>query len=258
MERLCNLFFELANKDRLQILFILQEKALRLTHMSKRLNLTVQETSRHLSRLSDAMLIKKNAEGFYYLTPYGNHTIKLFPGFKFLSQHREYFTTHTISNLPQEFISRIGDLVNCTFDDDVMVAFHGLENMIREAQEYVWILSTQILMSTQPLLVEAVKRGVEFRLILPEDMTPPPDYRPSGLKTELIKLRILNRIDFSIAMSEKEGGICFPTINGKLIYEGFIGTPPKIDERSHKWFKDLFLYYWEQAKPGYPKDYPPP
>ncbi|MFQ6123652.1 MAG: hypothetical protein ACE5R6_03475 [Candidatus Heimdallarchaeota archaeon] len=139
-----------------------------------------------------------------------------------------------------------------------MVAFHGLENMIQEAQEYVWILSTQILMSTQPLLVEAVKRGVEFRLILPEDMTPPPDYKPSGLKTELIKLRILNRIDVSIAMSEKEGGICFPTINGRLIYEGFIGTPPKIDERSHKWFKDLFLYYWERSKLGYPKGYPSP
>lgn len=257
MERLCSLFFELANKDRLQILLILQERALRLTHMSKRLNLTVQETSRHLSRLSDAMLIEKDVDGFYHLTPFGDHAIKLFPGFKFLSQHREYFTTHTISNLPQEFINRIGDLENCTFENDVMLAFHGLENMIREAQEYIWILSTQILMSSQPLSVEAVKRGVEFRLILPKDMTPPLDYKPSGLKTELVKLRILKKVDVAIAMSEKEGGICFPTTDGRIDYLGF-GTPLSTDERSHKWFKDLFLYYWEQAKPGKPKDYPSP
>lgn len=69
-------------------------------------------------------------------------------------------------------MNRIGDLVNCTFTDDVMVAFHMVETLIQEAQEYVWILSDQILMSTLPFLKEAIKRGVKFRLILPEDVTP--------------------------------------------------------------------------------------
>ena len=257
MERLCNLFFELSNEDRLRILLQFQEKAMRLTHLSEKLDLTVQETSRHLSRLSDAKLIKKDVDGSYHLTPYGEHGIKLLSGFEFLSKHREYFTTHTISCLPHDFISRIGDLVNCTFEDDVMLAFHGLENTIQEAQECVWILSNQILMSTQPLLVKAVKRGVEFRLILPEEMTPPPDYKPTGLKTELIKMRTLKRVDVAIAMSEKEAGICFPTTDGRIDFLGF-GIPQLTNERSHKWFRDLFLYYWERAKPGVPKGYSPP
>ena len=258
MERLSNLFFELASKERLRILLQVQEKALRLTHLSKKLNLSVQETSRHLSRLSDAMLIKKDVDGCYHLTPYGEQTIQLLPGFKLLSQHREYFTTHTLSCLPHEFISRLGDLVNCTVEDDVMMAFHSLENMIREAQEYIWILSNQILMSTQPLLVEAVKRGVEFRLILPKDMTPPPDYKPAGLNTELFKMRILKKVEIAIAISEKDGGICFPTTDGRIDYQETLGTPLSADEHSHKWFRDLFLYYWMRAKPGKPKDYPPP
>lgn len=92
-----------------------------------------------------------------------------------LSQLQAYFATHTLSCLRHEFISRLGDLVKCTLEDDVMRNFYSLENMIQEAQDYIWILSNQILMSSQPLLVEAVKRGVEFRFILPEDIFPPQD-----------------------------------------------------------------------------------
>ena len=254
MKRLCNLLFELSSKDRLKILLELEKKAMRLTSLSKKLNLTVQETSRHLSRLSDAELIKKGGNGFYRSTPYGEHAMKLLPGFQFLSKHREYFITHTTSRLPNEFASRIGDLLNCTFTDDVMVAFHGVETMIQEAQEYVWILSNQILMSTRPFLEEAVKREVEFRVILPEDLIPPPGFEPNPTIDKVMKMRTLKRVDVVIAMSEKKALEVFPTIHGKMDYFVF-GTT---DERSHKWCKGLFLYYWERAKPGKPKGYPPP
>ena len=254
MKRLCNLLFELSSKDRLKILLELKKKAMRLTTLSKKLNLTVQETSRHLSRLSDAKLIKKGGNGFYRPTPYGEHAMKLLPGFQFLSKHREYFTTHTTSHLPNEFMSRIGDLLNCTFTNDVMVTFHSVENMIQEAQEYVWILSNQILMSARPFLEEAVKRGVEFRIILPEDLIPPPDFEPNPAIAKGMKMRTLKRIDVVTAMSEKEAREVFPTRDGKMDYFVF-GTT---DKRSHKWCRDLFLYYWERAKPGKPKGYPPP
>ena len=255
MKRLRNLLFELSSEDRLRILLELEKKPMKLTPLSKKLDLTVQETSRHLSRLSDAKLIKKGVDGFYRPTPYGQHAMKLLSGFEFLSKHREYFTTHTTSRLPNEFVSRIGDLVNCTFTDDVMVAFHSVDNMIQEAQEYVWILSDQILMSTRPFLEEAVKRGVEFRVILPEDLIPPPGFEPNPAIDKVMKMRILKRIDVVIAMSEKEArGVVFPTIDEKMDYFVF-GTT---DERSYKWCRDLFLYYWERAKPGEPKGYPPP
>jgi len=253
METLCNLLFELSNEDRLRILLELEEKEMRLTPLSKKLNLTVQETSRHLSRLSDAKLIEKGVEGSYRPTPYGEHAMKLLSGFDFLSKHREYFTTHTTSHLPNEFVSRIGALVNCTFTDDVMVAFHTVENMIQEAQEYVWILSDQILMSTLPFLERAVKLGVEFRVILPEGLIPPPGFKPIPAITKVIKMRTLERVDVGITMSEKEAAVAFPPIDGKMDYLEFRST----DERSHKWCRDLFLYCWEGAKPGEPKGFPP-
>jgi predicted transcriptional regulator len=68
MEKFCNLLFELSHEDRLRIFFKLQKNIMKLTHLSEKPYLKVQETSRHLSRLSDAKLISKDVEGFYHLT----------------------------------------------------------------------------------------------------------------------------------------------------------------------------------------------
>ena len=147
-------------------------------------------------------------------------------------------------------MNRIGDLVNCTFTDDVMVAFHMVETLIKEAQEYVWILSDQILMSTLPFLKEAIKRGVKFRLILPEDVTPPPDFKPLPDIPNLIERRT-QKVDVCITVSERGARVSFPTIE-KLDHIGFRST----DKNPHKWCRELFLYNWERAKLGMPKNYP--
>ncbi len=253
MERLCDLLFELSNEYRLRILLKLNEKAMRLTHLSEALDLTVQETSRHLSRLGDSKLIVRGVDGFYRPTPYGEHARRLLPGYNFLSKHREYLTTHTTYHLPDEFVNRIGDLVNCTFTDEVMVALHEVEKLIQEAQEYVWILSDQILMSTLPFLEQAIKRGAKFRLILPEDFIPPSDFKPIPTIPNLIERRTLKRVDLIITTSEKRARIAFPGIE-RMDHIGFGST----DESSHKWCRDLFLHYWERAKTGIPKGYPSP
>lgn len=253
-ENLGNLLFELSNEDRLRILFKLQERAGKLTHISKKLKLNTQETSRHLSRLSEEKLILKNTDGTYAVTPYGIVAILLLPGFKFLSEYREYFITHTPASIPYELLHRIGELENCTFTDDIMISFHIVENMIQEAQEYVWILSDQILMSTQPLLEEAIKRDVEFRLILPEDMIPPPDFHPLPAIDRVIKRRTLKEVNAIIAVTEKKARVTFPNTNGKLDHLGFQTT----DETARKWCKDFFIFYWKNAKIGEPKKYPKP
>ncbi|MFQ5837157.1 MAG: helix-turn-helix transcriptional regulator [Thermoplasmata archaeon] len=253
MEKLCSLLFELSNEDRLRILHKVEEESLRLTHVAEKLDLTVQETSRHLSRLSEEKLVQRGADGLYRLTAYGEHAVRLLPGLRFLSEHGEYFATHNTSHLPDEFVKRIGDLANCTFTDDVMEAFHIVESLIQEAREYVWILTDQILMSTLPFLEEAIKRGVAFRLIVPEDMVPPPDFKPIPGVTDLIKRRTLKRVDAVMTISEKLARVAFPTVEGRMDYIGFGST----DESSYGWCRELLLYYWERSEPGKPKGYPP-
>ena len=52
MENLCDLLFEVSNKDRLRILLQLDEEAMNVTRLSRELGLTTQESSRHLARPS--------------------------------------------------------------------------------------------------------------------------------------------------------------------------------------------------------------
>lgn len=243
------LLFELASSDRLKIMSLVEKQELKLSHISKKLDMTVTEASRHLQRLSEAKLLEKDAEGRYELTPFGQLTLSLMPSFDFISKYRDYFAAHTLSRLPHEFIGRMGDLANCAFTEDIMVAFHSVECLIVEAKEYVWILSNQVLMSTLPLLDQAVKRGVKFQLIMPEDLIPPPGFihlphHISMDQSKLVERRMLSRVDLIIAMSEKTARLSFPASDGKMDYVGFGST----DERGHKWCQDLFMHYWEEAR----------
>ena len=252
LESLHNLLFELAGEDRLNILLELKDKPLRLSNLSKNLDFTVQETSRNISRLSEAKLITKQPDGRFRLTPYGEETLDLLEGFNFLSQHREYFVTHTLSKLPKEFSQSLASLMGSRLVDDVMVAFSNVESMIQRAEEYVWILSDQILVSTIPLLEEALKRGAEFKLILPKKIVPPRDALEriaspiflQSLKSKKFENRFLERVDVLICLSEKEvAALDFLNTEGRLDYHGFYAK----DELSFKWTKALFLYYWNMA-----------
>lgn len=252
MEALHNLLFELAGEDRLNILLELKNKPLRLSNISKKLCFTVQETSRNVSRLVDAKLIEKDSDGCFSLTPYGEETLVLLDGFSFLSKYREYFASYTLSVLPKEFSSTIASLKGCELVEDVMVAFSNVESMIQNAEKYIWILSNQILVSTLPYLQEAVRRGVEFKSLLPKDVVPPKDAieRMSArvfleaVKSGKMENRVLDKIEVFLCLSDKEvGALGFLNVDGKMDYHGFHGA----DESSCKWAKALFLHYWDNA-----------
>lgn len=238
------LLFELSSSDRIKIMLLVSEQKLKLSFISKKMNMTVTETSRHLQRLSEAKLLEKTVDGSYKLTTFGQLTLSLMPSFSFISAYSEYLATHNLSNLPPEFTARIGDLQNCTFTDDVMIAFHIAENLIEEAQEYVWILSNQVLVSTVEPLENALKRGVKFRLILPEKFTLPPGLKPFPPFPNLLERRFLKEIDVILVLSEKQARVAFQTVSGMMDYIGFGST----DGKALNWCSDLFTYYWRKAK----------
>jgi predicted transcriptional regulator len=159
---------------------------------------------------------------------------------------------HTLSAIPKEFTYSLASLTNCQLVEDVMVAFSNVENMIQKAEEYIWILSNQILVSTLPHLQESLKRGVEFKLILPLKVTPPKDalermHNPiflQALRAGKFENRFLGKVDVLICLSEKEvAALGFLNTEGKMDYTGFHGA----DEFSFKWTKALFSNYWNIA-----------
>lgn len=252
MKNFNSLLFELSSIDRLDILFLLKKTPLRLSHISSKLNFTVQETSRNITRLSKAKLIIKKVDGSFHLTPYGKEALNLLSGYIFLFENSKYFLTHTLVDLPKIFQTSLGVLEGCEFVNDVMVAFHNIEKLIGNAKDFVWILTDQVLASTIPYLTKAIERGVEFRLLMPRYYVPPNDIRelvnnPIFEKASRIKKlenRFLETIDVFMCLSENEiAALSFPRLKGGFDYTGFRGKNEIVVE----WAKTVFTSYWNKA-----------
>jgi predicted transcriptional regulator len=245
MERVCKLLFELSSSERMNIMLKIQKQRLKLSHISRKLDMTVTEASRHLQRLSEARLIQKDVDGLYGLTPFGALALSLLSSLDFVSKYRDYFVEYDVSPLPYEFIDRIGELMEGDFGAETFKNLEETEKMFREARKFIWILSDQVLTSTAPTVAERVKFPFEYKVILSETAMPPDSKSPIPSTTPRVQKKVLPKVDVVIVMTEKVAAFCLPNRSGRIDYRGFGGTDPKF----HKWCKDLFLYYWEKAKP---------
>jgi len=251
LEELCNLFFELSNEERMNILRELQKGSANITGLSRTIDISTQEVSRHVSRLIERDVVYKDGSGSYWLTPFGDLVLSQIPGLSFASVHRKYFKDHVLSHLPPNFLCRIGELGGSDLVDDVMVVFHNVERMIAEAEEYIWRLTDRYNMMALPYLEAATERGVKFHLMQTKGFEYPPDWPGAGevlgnarLKGTL-KVKISDSADLFIAMSEKEVAIVsFPLVNGRFDYLGFTSK----DRRVHRWCADVFQFHWERAR----------
>jgi predicted transcriptional regulator len=258
MEKLCSLFFELSNEDRLGIVLTLIDRPLKLTQLARELDLTVQECSRQLARLSEIGLVIKDADGFFNPLPFGRHIFRLFPGYQFLSKHVDYFNSHTLSYLPDKFMGRIGELNECQQVTEIMSAFTRIEKIMREAEELLWYMTGENLASphSYTLAGEAMDRGVKFRCIEAVGYTPPkelinniPEESIKSIanhrKNDMIHDRVLQSIDIAFYMNEREVALlAFPSEDGAFDYMGFASR----DESFIDWCKDVHQYYWNLGK----------
>ena len=191
--------------------------------------------------MQDAKLIEKDVQGFFRLTNYGKAVLTLLPGFEFFAEIGEDLMSLNI-DIPKEFIERIGELKRFERIEGVMTIFSRFALALDDAKEFMWIIYPEILMNTVPIIGKSLEKGLEFRLILPKSVSYPPRFEPKPREHR----RFLDEIKISIVLTEKSAGFYLPAKDGKIDFSiAFFSQ----DEEFHKWCKDLFLYYWEKARP---------
>ena len=96
--------FEVANTERLSILFKLKEENNKNNfNLSKELNIIVQEVHRHTNRLLKTGLVQKDSStGYFSLTIFGNIVLMQLSALDFISKNRNYFSDHTLGKAKQE------------------------------------------------------------------------------------------------------------------------------------------------------------
>lgn len=238
------LLFSLASVDRLLLLEAVNQKKQRLTDLSKVAGSSAQECSRHLSRLFGSGFIRRDSESLYEITPLGKGVLSLLPGLRFLFSHREYFLTHDLSFLPRPFMSRIGELENCTYVEHFSNVLEKIKNTITGGQEFVWLLSDQPIVVGNTVGVSFGSSDLPVKFI----------FEPSvdrKILNSIIKvfpkseLAILEGTKIAMGINEKMGGVIFPDNDGKIDFgAGFYGEDPDF----LGWCRDLFEYYWSRSK----------
>jgi predicted transcriptional regulator len=241
MGDLSSLLFELSSDERMTILKNLQKEEHKLSHIAKRQDITIPEAARHLQRLSEAQLIQKDSEGSYHITSYGELIFQQLSGLDFLLGNRPYFLEHNTSHLPYQFISRIGELSLGSLNKDALACVAYAELVLKQAEEYCWSLTDQVIASSSTIIEEKIKAGIKIRSILPEKLVIPPGYNPPYG----VERRTLPTIDIRVMVTEKEAMFGLPFLNGQMDYAQIISKDTKFCE----WCRDLYLFYWEKAKP---------
>jgi len=223
------------------ILQSLRKEGLNLSHIAKRLDITITEAARHLQRLTEAQIIEKGPEGRYRLTSYGELILQQLPGLRFIICNRQYFLEHDMSHLPHQFIARIGELSKSSLNRDSLASIAYAELVLKQAEEYSWSLTQQIIVSSLRTIEEKIKEGVKIRSLLPENIVMPPGFYP----VNGVERRTLPIIRLRVMVTDKEAMLGLPFLNGQMDYAQLISK----DLMFREWCKDLFLFYWEKAKP---------
>jgi predicted transcriptional regulator len=246
--------FEVSNEIRYAILVSLRDKAKRITDITREMDLKTPEARRHVSRLSEVGLIQRNVEGFYSITPYGEGMLILLREFDFMTRHRDYFQSHKLTTIPGAFLKRISELSESTETDNAMDFLRQTENLLKEAAEYVWLLADQFPMNSLTSIVEAIERGVQFRIIEPRERILNPDIESMTSEeiqalgrtrqTPLVEQRMVDDVNVSLFLSENRCVIAFPTPEGQYDYTGFTAS----DGSSLNWCRGLFRHYWDEAE----------
>jgi predicted transcriptional regulator len=248
------IFFELASQQRLSIIFDLYQKKSKLSDLSKDLRITMQEVHRNVNRLQDAGLIEKDSEGIFSLTTFGNTIIKQIPSFDFLSRHKEYFSEHTLGELPMKFVQRIGALNNCELVRGIVAILEFWKKIYRESESYIFEIIPQVPLDLiEPILFNVRDRGIRLCYIFPSDVI-----IPKG-RTELLKRlrfdelydtgrigrRMVDKVQVAVVINEKKASVLFPTQKGETDMNLMFYSE---DQLFHDWCLDYFWFRWYGSK----------
>jgi predicted transcriptional regulator len=237
------LFFELASESRLAILRELQNENLRMQEIARRLDVTATEAFRQLERLSAALLVQRQPDGTFAISEYGKLVLQLSSSLEFVSKHKDYFSTHDIMRLPLQFVNRLGELSQANLVMDTVENLNNGERAFTEAEQYGWgIAEGTVPEHMIPKINEQIQRGIKFKFLIPENRLSTNVSQPATPKN--VEGRGLPDLPAIVVLTEKEAGICFRQVGGRVDYAGFFGKDPTF----LNWVKDLFLYYWERGK----------
>ena len=246
------LFTELSSELRCSVLMSVGRKPAKLSYLARELDTTVQDIHRNVNRLMVAGLVRRSEDGKIHLTEYGRLVTKQIPYFIFVKKHEKFFGSHTLGDIPEKLIQRVGALQNCEFVGSVTASIEKLKKLESGTKKQLRIMVSQAWAEEGYIIIELLMHGIQVLSIMGKNTMIPKEIIGSIGKSiekmaanQKIQTKMVERVDVALYISDEEhAAVMFPNTRGEIDMGSiFIGS----DQAFYEWCNDLFNHYWEHG-----------
>jgi predicted transcriptional regulator len=265
---------ELAGETRCSILILLDNKPAKLSSLARELDITVQEAFRNVNRLVEARMVKRgriegegrddlsggsnssSSSSTFHLTELGRLITKqIIPYYLFVKTNQELLEDHTLRDIPDKFVQRIGALHNCKVVKNVTAVFEKLKKLELGAKESLKIMVSQAWPEEGKILAECANNGVEVYGMFGRNTVFPKEVIDNIIpildrlvKSGKFKRKMLDSVKIALYVSESQSALMLPNMRDEVDMNILlVGDDPLFND----WCLDLFNYFWERAGPAY-------
>jgi len=245
-----NLLSDIASGPRLEILQILETSELKTSQIAKKMNTSIQALTRHIEKLIESKLVEKTPDGTYKLTSIAKVVLSQIPFFEFLDNHKEYFTTHDFIGIPDHLMVRMGELVDCDLEENVMEGMQRARDFCENAKESLQGATFTVPLEFFDAMIPNLKQGVHIKNTFGKNTIVSKGFSKYPARNEYLTYtnsgqvieKIVEHIPLVVAITENECQLIFANKDlgypdGKSI---FFSKDPKFK----KWCQELVDYYW--------------
>ena len=246
-----DLFLELASETRHSILRLLEEENLKQSEVAKKLGISLPESHRQLERLVEHGFVRKESDGKFILTSFGQIVLQQTEPLSFVGKFREFFQEHTLGDIPKKFVTRLAELENFTLLEGAFVLNEKMKKIAGEG-EYLRVISAHVPPDAFHKGLTKANKGKEVSIIYGENTIIPKGFKDELRKPEVQELmekgiyrrKMVAKVHVFVVLNDKEALLVFPNLKGDVdLGYGFFGT----DSKFHEWCVDYHNHLWENA-----------
>ena len=245
------LFLELASETRHLILKSLEEGTLKQSEVAKKLNINLPESHRQLERLVEHGFVRKESDGKFTLTSFGQMILQQTQSLSFIGKFKEFFQEHTLGDIPKKFITRLAELESFTLLEGAFVLNEKMKKIAEEG-EYLRVVSAHVPPDAFHKGLTKANKGKEVSIIYGENTIIPKGFKEELRKPEVQELmkkgiyrrKMIVKVQVFVVLNDNEVLIVFPNLKGEVdLSYGFFSD----DSKFHEWCVDYHEYLWKNA-----------